>query len=299
MEWSYINKSGLVSTDFDTVSQNSRMQQKSENSDSVRNERAKSYKIVAWDTIVSIANRFGVSSDAILWANDLSINDTLTPWIDLRIPPVSWVIHKVVNGDTISEISRFYHVDSDDIVRINGLKDAASIRKGMELMIPGAAQKSSQNSLAKTNDKPSSKGTNLTPIPTPTPSTKPTVIDSSTWLKSRYLVKYTGLSRWFAWGNCTWYVAQNKSVSWRGNANAWMKNAKAAGVKTWQKAVPWSIIQFSGRGYNRYYGHVGIVADVTDDYVIVKDMNYRRINEVTIRKIPKNDASIDGYIYID
>lgn len=44
---------------------------------------------------------------------------------------------------------------------------------------------------------------------------------------------------------------------------------------------------------------MGIVADVTDDYVIVKDMNYRRINEVTIRKIPKNDASIDGYIYID
>jgi surface antigen len=78
-----------------------------------------------------------------------------------------------------------------------------------------------------------------------------------------------------------------------------MKNAKAAGIKTGQKPIPGAIIQFSGRGYNRYYGHVGIVADVTDDYVIVKDMNYRRINEVTIRKVPIDDDSIDGYIYAD
>lgn len=139
----------------------------------------------------------------------------------------------------------------------------------------------------------------MKPIPTSEPSSKPTVVDVATGIKSRYAVKFTGLSRGFAWGNCTWYVAQNKSVNWRGNANAWMKNAKAAGAKVGQKPIPGAIVQFSGRGYNRYYGHVGIVADVTDDYIIVKDMNYRRINEVTIRKVPKNDATIDGYIYID
>lgn len=55
----------------------------------------------------------------------------------------------------------------------------------------------------------------------------------------------------------------------------------------------------SGRGYNRYYGHVGIVADVNDDYVIIKDMNYRALYEVTIRKIPRDDPTIDGYIYVD
>jgi surface antigen len=38
---------------------------------------------------------------------------------------------------------------------------------------------------------------------------------------------------------------------------------------------------------------VGIVADVTDDYVIVKDMNYRGLYEVTIRKVPRDDATID------
>jgi surface antigen len=70
-------------------------------------------------------------------------------------------------------------------------------------------------------------------------------------------------------------------------------------VKTGQTPIPGSIIQFSGRGYNRSYGHVGIVADVTDDYVIVKDMNYRGLYEVTIRKVPRSDATIDGYIYVN
>lgn len=78
-----------------------------------------------------------------------------------------------------------------------------------------------------------------------------------------------------------------------------MKNARAQGVKTGSIPVPGAIIQFSGRGYSRAYGHVGIVADVTDDYVIVKDMNYRGLYEVTIRKVKKNDPAIDGYIYVD
>lgn len=30
------------------------------------------------------------------------------------------------------------------------------------------------------------------------------------------------------WGNCTWYVASYKGVNWRGNANRWLRNAKAA-----------------------------------------------------------------------
>lgn len=112
----------------------------------------------------------------------------------LRIPPVSGVVHKVVNGDTISEIARFYSVDADDIVSINGLKNAASIRTGMELIIPGAIKKNTKVATStKTNEKPAAKS--LTPVPTPTPSQKPTVVDSSTGLKSRYTIKYTGLSR--------------------------------------------------------------------------------------------------------
>ena len=78
-----------------------------------------------------------------------------------------------------------------------------------------------------------------------------------------------------------------------------MRNARAQGVTTGQKPIPGAIIQFSGRGYSRAYGHVGIVVDVQDDYVIIKDMNYRGLYEVTIRKVKKDDPAIDGYIYVD
>lgn len=58
-------------------------------------------------------------------------------------------------------------------------------------------------------------------------------------------------------------------------------------------------MSLSGRGYNPYYGHVGIVTGIEGDSIIVKDMNYRKLNEVTIRKISKTDSAIKGYIYVD
>ena len=209
------------------------------------------------------------------------------------------MVYIVKSGDTLSQIAARYSVNMDDIIRVNNLKDAASIRDGVDLMIPGAARdveltdshKDTKVAKTVTSEKPQKSVVNKQ-------KTTPSVSDGS-GIKTRYAVKNTGSTRGFAWGNCTAYVAMNKNVTWRGNAKQWMGNAKAAGVKTGSTPVPGAIIQFSGQGYNRYYGHVGIVADVTDDYVIIKDMNYRRLNEVTIRKVPKNDAAIDGYIYVD
>lgn len=94
-------------------------------------------------------------------------------------------------------------------------------------------------------------------------------------------------------------MALNKNVTWRGNANQWIRNAAAAGVPTGSKPVPGAIVSFSGPGYNGYYGHVGIVVDIDGSDIIVKDMNYRKLNEVTVRRVPANHSSIRGYIYTD
>lgn len=88
-------------------------------------------------------------------------------------------------------------------------------------------------------------------------------------------------------------------MTWRGNAKDWLANAAAVGVPTGDDPSVGSIIVFHGRGYNRYYGHVGIVVDIDGDDIIVKDMNFRRINEVTIRRVSSDDAAIKGYIYAD
>lgn len=105
-----------------------------------------------------------MSTDAILWANDLSENDELQIGQVLIIPPVSGVIHSVVSGDTISEIAKKYHVTTTDIVSVNNLRDSASIRIGMDLMIPGAIKKTLPVVVQKLDNTPSK--TNITQVAT-------------------------------------------------------------------------------------------------------------------------------------
>lgn len=88
-------------------------------------------------------------------------------------------------------------------------------------MIPGAQKNSKVAQATPTQSR------TITPVPQTKPSTKPVVIDSTTGLKSSYAISYTGKNRGFVAGNCTAYVAQNKTVTWRGNANAWIRNARA------------------------------------------------------------------------
>ena len=50
---------------------------------------AKTHVVQAGDTISKIASRYGVSIETILWANDISLDDALSPGSTLKIPPVS------------------------------------------------------------------------------------------------------------------------------------------------------------------------------------------------------------------
>jgi surface antigen len=296
----YISDSWLLTLDIDSSSKEVVVEQKIEKIEKDSKKKLlpiiTQYTVVTGDTLAKLSTRYDVSVDAIQWANDLRSWDTLKPGMILKIPPISGVIHRVVRGDTLSEIAMKYKIESEDIIRVNRLSDAASLRIGTDLVIPWAVRKATQTLAVVTPKKPEEK---KIPIPTKTPTKAPVTVSEVTGLKSSYAVEYTWKSRGFVWGNCTWYVAQYKSVSWRWNANQWLKNAKSAWVKTGQTPVPGAIVQFSGRGYNRYYGHVWIVADVTDDHIIVKDMNYRSTYEVTIRKVPRYDVTIDGYIYVD
>lgn len=145
MEGSYVNEMGLVSTDFDVVTERLKKKEILNGSGttvpSLAQEKAKIHIVQAGESVATIAKRYGISADAVFWANDISSGDPLTAGMKLRIPPVSGVVYTVKSGDTISEIAGRYDVDADDIVRVNGLANIAQIRAGMDLMIPGAAQK--------------------------------------------------------------------------------------------------------------------------------------------------------------
>jgi len=97
------------------------------------------YTVKEGDNISEIADRFGVSVNTILWANDISDVNTIRPGDDLLILPVSGLQYTVRAGDTIAAIADRYDADADEIALFNGLSSSADLKAGSDIIIPGGA----------------------------------------------------------------------------------------------------------------------------------------------------------------
>lgn len=251
------------------------------------------YEVKYWDSFSSIAYNFKVSTNSIYWANDFTKNHVLHPWEIIKVPPVTWLIHQVQSWDTISSIAKKYNIEESKIREQNKIDSGWWLIAWEVIVLPWAI---------KIIPKPV-----YVPPKVKTPIKKPTgwysfANNSSSQIvtqKWQYKLTRRKPLHNFVWWNCTWYVAQYKSVNWWGNANQWLKNARAKWHATWSSPRIWSIVQLTGRWYNPKYGHVWIVMDIVWNDILVSDMNYRRLNEVTYRKISISDRSIDWYIYVD
>ncbi len=260
------------------------------------------YEVKSGDSLYSISYNFKISTNSIYWANNFEKNHVIHPWDIIKVPPVSWLIHQVQSWDTISSIAKKYEVWESKIFEQNWIEKWWKLITGEVIVIPWAIKKAPPkpipvvpkvNVITKwkttTNTKNQAKWYSFV-----NDSTSQYV--SNTW---KYKLVRRQPKHTFYWGNCTWYVAQYKNVTWWWNANEWLRNAKSAWKSTWSNPSIWAIIQFNGRWYNPRYGHVWIVMDIVWSEIIVSDMNYRRLNEVTYRKVSVNDRSIQGYIYVD
>lgn len=265
-----------------------------------------SYEVKPWDSFSMLANNFNVTIDSILWANDFEETHTLRPGEVIKIPPVTWIIHNVESWDTLSELADKYDITIEEIREQNSISASESISVWDNLILPWAEKIIPKPTyVAPTN-------TAVATTPTNNTSNNNTSEPESSWYDfANEAQSQVSQTQWsfkltrrqpqhtFYWGNCTRYVAQYKNVNWWGNANRWIANARAKWHATWSQARLWSIVQFSGTWYNPRYWHVWIVMEVNSDHIIVSDMNYRKLNEVTYRKVPINDRSIDWYIYVD
>lgn len=74
------------------------------------------YKVVFGDTLSSIAQKYDISTDTILWANNLETGTSIKPGQILKIPPVSGIAHKVKKGDTVYSVAKYYQTDAQGIV---------------------------------------------------------------------------------------------------------------------------------------------------------------------------------------
>ena len=97
------------------------------------------YIVQKGDTISEIAELFNVSSNTIIWENDLG--KSIKEGQELRILPVTGIRHKVSKGDTISKIAQTYDVENEDITIYNGI-DESKLVVGEKIIVPnGAKQK--------------------------------------------------------------------------------------------------------------------------------------------------------------
>lgn len=105
------------------------------------------YTVQKGDTISTIAEKFGVSSDTIRWENDLT-GDSITVGDTLKILPVTGMSYKVQKGDTVNSIAKKLDTEAQKIVDFPfndfANPETFSLVEGQILIVPDAIKPSQQ-----------------------------------------------------------------------------------------------------------------------------------------------------------
>lgn len=98
------------------------------------------YRVADGDTVSSIASKFGVSIDTVVWENNLKSVDAIKVGQILRILPVTGIKYKVARGETIYSIAKKLQVDPQNIIDypFNSFSndETFAIAAGQELIVP-------------------------------------------------------------------------------------------------------------------------------------------------------------------
>ena len=94
------------------------------------------YTVQPGDTLSQVANDFGISVNSLIWANNLKDSDYLSSSQELKIPPVSGVIHIVKSQDTVQSIAKKYSASEEKIIEFNGLPRDGSLKLSQEIIVP-------------------------------------------------------------------------------------------------------------------------------------------------------------------
>jgi len=99
------------------------------------------YTVREGDSLSQVAEMFNVTTNTIMWANDLNRASDIQPGDSLVILPVVGVRHVVKDGDTLSTIAKKYEADSEEILAFNQMFADDELVEGVTLIIPGGAIK--------------------------------------------------------------------------------------------------------------------------------------------------------------
>lgn len=196
------------------------------------------------DTVASIASKFNVTSNSIMWSNNLN-SQTINAGQKLYIPPVNGIVHTVAGGDTPASLASKYNANEAQIVAYNDA-EISGITPGELIIIPNGQVQATVYSAASSYNS-----------------------SSFPW-GTGPVYGFNG----YDYGFCTWYVASQISVpsNW-GNASSWAYYASVSGWTVSSRPSVGAIAQtpYAAGGE----GHVAIVDAVSADgtQIQFRDMN--------------------------
>lgn len=235
----------------------------------------KNYTVKANDTIESIANQFGITSDTIRWSNGIT-GDTVAVGTTLVISPINGIVYKVQAGDTLASIASKYQANKDLLAVFNDV-ETGKLPVGQYIVIPDG----------------------VPPTQVGVAPTLASINSSAGFAWGGYSPIYG--SNGYEFGNCTWWAAFRRSQighpipSNLGNASTWKTLAQRSGLGVGSTPQKGAIIWTPPRDY---YGHVGFVESVNPDgSVNISEMNVAGWNVVNKRTLSKSEAAAYSYIY--
>lgn len=199
----------------------------------------KEYTVVDGDSVASVAQKFGVSSDSIRWSNNITGN-AVTTGNKLYIPPGEGIAYVVVSGDTPASLATKYHTSAENISADNDAEQGGLV-VGRRIFIAN--------------------GQVIAAAP---------ARSVSSYSVSSFTPRYG--ANGYDWGWCTYYAAARSGApgNW-GNANTWAYYARISGWRVSSVPTAGAIFQTP----SGWAGHVGIVEEVSADrsQIKVSDMN--------------------------
>lgn len=100
------------------------------------------YTVQRGDSPWSIAKKFNLKPESILWANEkLNANaGSLKPGMQLNIPPVDGVVHMVNEGDTLDSIGNMHEAQAQEVLEFSGndfdLTQPPQLKEGQQIIVP-------------------------------------------------------------------------------------------------------------------------------------------------------------------
>lgn len=243
------------------------------------------YQVAEGEDVNSVAAKYGLTADQVRWSNNLK-NTSVDAGTILKIPSTSGIVYTVKSGDTIESITEKYGSTVDEIVALNDL-EVSGLTEGMQIVI--------KNGSLPEKERPEYVAPVVRPVYTNTYTY--TYLGSTSERQNIEVVGwFYNLGGPYGGGQCTqwaWYKRQDLP-STLGNANAWARNAAAAGYLVNNVPAAGAVIQTS----SGWYGHVGYVEAVNGDgSIVVSEMNYGIPWRVIRSTIPASAVGNFNYIH--